>query len=322
MKGKKSIALIILILSIQILITTNSTAEENKKTIIVDINGNGDFLSIQQAIDNAEAGSKIIVKPGEYPEIIDIDKKITLKGENKELTFINPISNKNKYAVRLGAPGVILGGLSITNGAPGLYSQAIRITSEDTQITDCNIYNTPVGILIWTSKNIIQKCDFWNCQDEGIALIGTTHTNCKNNKIIDCKFYKNGDGIELQYSSENEIINCEIYENSHSGIKKKKKSNNENIIKNCKIYKNKVHGIYLYSSSHNKISSCVFYDNKNGDIHENENSFNNQVSSDLQQKNNEEKPKNNKFNNLLKLLEKIPNSNFINRIKNLSFFNF
>ncbi|MCK5635862.1 MAG: right-handed parallel beta-helix repeat-containing protein [Thermoplasmatales archaeon] len=247
--------------------------------IIVDKNGNGDYKTIQDAVNNAEPGSIIYVKNGEYNEIIDIKKQITLIGEDKDYTLINPISDKNKYAVRLGAPGVILKSLSIKNGAPGLYTSAVRVTSSNTEIRDCNFYETPVGIVIWTSNNIIDNCNFWDCTDEGIALIGTSYSDCSYNKITNCVFYDNCDGIELQYSSNNVISNCTIYDNSHTGIDAISSSNDNNIISNCEIYSNEVHGIYLSSSSENQIIECSIYDNDDGNIIMRGNSENNQIIS-------------------------------------------
>ena len=247
--------------------------------IIVDKNGNGDYKTIQDAVNNAEPGSIIYVKNGEYKEIIDIKKQITLIGEDKDYTLINPISDKNKYAVRLGAPGLILKGLSIKNGAPGLYTSAVRVTSSNTEIRDCNFYETPVGIVIWTSNNIIDNCNFWDCTDEGIALIGTSYSDCSNNKITNCVFSQNCDGIELQYSSSNTITDCKIYDSSHTGIDAISSSNDNNIISNCEIYSNEVHGIYLSSSSENQIIECSIYDNDDGNIIMRGNSENNQIIS-------------------------------------------
>ena len=266
---------------------TNAQAEQTVLTnnggqiIIVDQNGEGDYRTIQDAVNNAQIGSTVYVKKGEYVEIIDIKKRINLVGEDKDSTLINPISEKNKYAICLGAPGVTISHLSIKNGAPGLYSSGVRITSSGTEIRDCNIYDTPVGIVIWTSNNIVDNCNFWGCKDEGIALIGTEYSDCNNNEITNCVFRENCDGIELQYSSNNIITNCDFYDNTHTGIDAIASSNNENIISKCRIYNNEVHGIYLSSSSENQIEDCFIYDNDDGNIVLNECPDDNHMTSNF-----------------------------------------
>ena len=263
---------IICILVIQItfgaIVSSASLRKQNKSNdvIIVDQTGNGDYTSIQEAIKKSDAGSTILVKKGEYKEILEINKKISLVGEGKDATLINPISEKNKYALRLGAAGIIIKDMSISNKAPGIYSSCIRISASNTKISNCKFFDTPIGIAIWSSENIVENCEFTGCSDEGIALLGSEHHNCEKNKISNCVFYKNCDAIELQYSSKNTIQNCKIYENTHSGIDAILSSNDDNVISDCEIYNNKVHGVFLVSSSYNKITNCKIYDNKNGDI--------------------------------------------------------
>jgi len=275
---------LIIFLVAELIMITNVSAEQivlthNEGQIIVDKNGNGDYKTIQEAINNVQPGSTVYVRKGEYSEIIEIKKQISLIGEDKDSTLINPISEKNKYAICLGAPGIKIQGLSIKNGAPGLYTSGIRVTSSKTEISDCNIYDTPVGIAIWTSNNIIDNCNFWGCSDEGIVLLGSSYSECNNNKITNCIFRDNCDGIELQYSSSNTITNCEFYDNTHTGIDAIASSNDKNIISNCRIYNNEVHGIYFSSSSENQIIDCSVYDNEDGNIVMNKCSDDNQIIS-------------------------------------------
>jgi parallel beta-helix repeat protein len=285
MKERKRIVLILLlsIFILNLINTVNVLGEQivlnnnNKEYIIVDITGNGDYKSIMDAIDNAQSDYTIFIKKGEYSEIINIKKQINLIGEDRENTLINTISTTNKYAINIGASGTKIQHLTIKNSGPGIYTSGIRITASNTEINNCKIFETPIGIAIWTSNNVIKNCIFEGCKDEGIALLGTSNSQCNNNKILNCIFQENCDGIELQYASKNTIENCEFYNNTHSGIDAICSQNNENIISNCKIINNNVHGIYFSSSSNNKIVDCTIANNKNGNIILLKNSENNEI---------------------------------------------
>ncbi|MEF8879698.1 MAG: pectinesterase family protein [Candidatus Thermoplasmatota archaeon] len=291
MKGKVVTAIIftIFFLSAETMISSHGASKHteienkmelnSKQTITVDQTGNGDYTKIQKAIDAAEKNDIISVKNGYYNETIKIDKTITLIGENKTNTIVNPISKKNKYAIRLGAQNIKIQNLGITNRAPGHYTSAVRISSNNIEIQNCNIYNTPIGVATWTPNNRIENCTFWNCKDEAIALLGSKNNICSQNIINNCTFYDNCDAIELQYSKENIIKNCRIYNNTHTGINAIASNNDQNLIYNCEIYNNEVHGIYFFSSSDNKIQNCNIYNNKDGDLINRENSQNNIVSS-------------------------------------------
>ena len=283
MKGRKVISAMFL-LSIFIVSTINIHAEtelENKPEgieessiiknedhdsydkIIVDKNSDdADYKSIQNAVDGASTGSTIYVKEGTYNEIVHIYTEINLTGENREKTFINFESKKNGYAVKITAAGVKLSGFSISNEGPGLYTTGVKIIASQTAIEDCTVFDTPVGIAVWSSKNTISSCIFYGCEDEGIAFLGSSTSNCNDNLVTNCVFYENCDGIELQYSSNNVISYCEFYDNTHAGIDAIGSSNNNNIISHCDLYDNDVFGIYLSRSSGNQITQCMISNNQ------------------------------------------------------------
>jgi len=254
-----------------------SASNSIRPTIFVSKNAEGDYSTINEAIDNAPEGAIIYIAEGCYDECININKKIILIGRDTLKTIINPISVKNAYAIRLGAPGVEVKNLTVKNGAPGIYTTGIKITSSGIKLENCLVENTPVGIAIWSSENIIENCSFIGCDDEGIALIGGTTRKCERNQIKNCSFYSNCDGIELQYSSYNLITDCTFKENYHTGIDAIREENNNNTIAYCTITNNNVHGIYLSASSENKIIRCDITENRDGNIYTDGESVNNEI---------------------------------------------
>ena len=220
------------------------------------------YSTIQNAIDEAAPGTTIYVKSGIYSEILNIKKPLNLIGENRENTIINPISKENSFAISIQAEGVEINGFTISNKANGLYTTGIKITAQNTKIKDCTIYDTAVGIAIWSSENQIIKCTFKGCADEGIAFLGTPQTKCANNVVQECRFIENCDGIELQYSSHNLISDCEFSHNTHAAIDAISSDNNDNIIQNCDISDNGDYGIFFSGSSGNKITKCTLSNNK------------------------------------------------------------
>jgi parallel beta-helix repeat protein len=230
--------------------------------IIVDKNGvNSEYKSIQKAIDDAKSGTTIYVTKGVYTEIVHIYKSIHLIGENKKNTILKPKSQKNGYALKISAPEVTIRELSVCNTGPGLYATGVKIVSPLTRIENCEIYDTPVGIAVWSLKNTIMNSTFHGCDDEGIVFLGTCTTDCTNNRVTNCIFYHNCDGIELQHSSNNSITFCEFYDNTHAGIDLIGEGNNNNIISNCNIFNNNAFGIYLSHSYGNRIEHCTIFDN-------------------------------------------------------------
>jgi len=219
-----------------------------------EIEDNQEIFDIQKAINNASAGSTIYVGEGIYREIIHIDKKINLTGMG--MPFLNPVSKKNSYAIKITAADVKLSGFNIRNDGPGMYISGIRINARTT-IENCNVSNTSVGIAVWSSNNTILNCTFWKCDDEGIVFFQDSN----NNIIENCVFYNCLDGIELQQSSNNTFINCRFISNTHAGVDGIKDNNNNNLFSSCVFYDNPF-GVYLYNSKNNEYVDCTFSDNK------------------------------------------------------------
>lgn len=236
----------------------------NDGYIIVDGNGKGDYSSIQDAINHAQEGDTILVKSGEYREVLIINKRVTILGEDRNRTKINPASIRNGFAIEIRAGGVILKNLNITNRGNGKYAQAVKIVSPDIKVIGCMIHDVPVGISIWSSNNTIEDCKFWNCKDEGVVLMGTKYTNCDNNNIVKCYFYNNGDGVELQYADGNVIMDCIMKDNLHSGVDILDFHSEDNLIVNCSITGN-TYGI-MYMSDSNALVNCTVSDNIDGNI--------------------------------------------------------
>ena len=83
----------LLLLLLTVLLATCIMAQPADRLIIVDINGNGDYRSIQGAINSLEDSSAvpriILIKKGVYKEKIYLEKhNIILKGEDREHTII------------------------------------------------------------------------------------------------------------------------------------------------------------------------------------------------------------------------------------------
>lgn len=255
-----------------IVINPNISAEKND-SIEIKVSPH---QNIQDIINSIPAFSTIRFSKGTYSTPLTIDKPLTLIGNTTDTNFI--ITTKpNNAGIILKSSFIKLSNITVMNTAVGLYTTAIRINSPNCKITNCTIRNTPIGVAVWNNNTKIDDTTFINCSDEGILLISTSISKSNHNRINNCNFYNNCDGIELQQSCYNTFSNC-IFENStHSAIDGICKNNNYNLISNCIINNSSVHGIYFSSSKHNKIKNCSFSNNNEGNIHFTHNSKKNIV---------------------------------------------
>lgn len=258
--------LLILLLTTSV-ITTQTTAQNPYGNILtVDIDGEGDYTSIQSAINNATNGDTIKIKNGVYTENnIIVNKKIIIEGENQDKTIID-CSDESGFTIDTCC--VEIKNLEIMNSED--YSIYILPNNNKCEITDVKIINAKnvgiwiqgpdaeiedcviqglgegVGIKIRDSETIIDQTTVYSF-DTGLMLL----INSDNHIIRDSIFYDNEKAIDIRINSDgNTVTNCDISYNTN-GIYIWQNSKNNRVYLN-NLWKNTVNA---YSENQN------FWDN-------------------------------------------------------------
>jgi len=153
--------------------TSFHDSDIDKTSVFVpDIIVPDDYTTIQEAINHAGFGDKILVRPGVYKENVDINKEgIFLKGQNKLNTVIN--GNYMGDVVVISATDVTMQGFTILNG----YDEnkvlwdlsGVKISSSNVAVKDNIIKKNRLGICVMSPiKNITIEDN--QLMDDGILL--------------------------------------------------------------------------------------------------------------------------------------------------------
>lgn len=188
--------------------------------------------SIQAAINNATAGDTILVSAGMYNESLQINKSISLIGEDRDTTIIN--GQNNQFVVSITAENVTIQGFTIECTSNLEPSSGISISpSEGSIISDNIVENSQQGITVTSSKyNTISGNIITNTQQ------GITFSNSLGNTLSDNVITANSGGI-LLYSSSNNLFSGNVISNNNG-------TNG---------------GIYMYASGSNMFSGNTFTNN-------------------------------------------------------------
>ena len=108
-----------LIMLLFTLVQGNFVSTGFAKKWVVDKTGEGDFYSIQEAIDHANPADVIQVNSGTFYEHLVIDKPISLFGENSNTTIID--GNKTGNVVTVHASNVYIKGFTIKHSGENKY---------------------------------------------------------------------------------------------------------------------------------------------------------------------------------------------------------
>jgi parallel beta-helix repeat protein len=216
-----------------------------KATFIVDNEGDGDFTTIQEAVDSASGGDIIEIYSGTYKENVVIDyEQLTLIGINLEL------GNGNDTGYPIIDGGGIGNVLTIrkTDGniLEGAIIRYLLITGSGT--------TGEAGIKVYLARDIeISNVEVYEC-DYGLFIDSVDTCEIKFNFVRDNRW-----GILFDECDHNQIIENIVRDNNRSGIKLE--SSPDNAISLNTIQKNDQIGLFLVSSLRNRIQQNDFIDN-------------------------------------------------------------
>ncbi|MCD6384067.1 MAG: right-handed parallel beta-helix repeat-containing protein [Thermoplasmata archaeon] len=114
------------------------------RTWIVDQNGNGDFTSIQTAINFASSGDTIYVWDGTYNENIRINKRLSVIGNGTTRTIID--GGGSGDVVDITADGVKFSGFTVRNSGSSWGDAGIEISGSNCEVYFNNITGNTFGI--------------------------------------------------------------------------------------------------------------------------------------------------------------------------------
>ena len=224
-------------------------------------NGTGNYTTITEAINNATNGDTIFVYNGTYTENLNINKKVTILGEDPDTTIIQGISGLDAV-VRIITSEVEINGFSL-NGYSGGQDGVIVITLmqdiiiANNKITGCDtgIKIQPTAKYVTVSGNEITGNDF-----AGIFL-----QTSDRNEIAFNTIKNNGEwGIAIELTSQQNNITSNTIIDNYGGLKLSG-SSGKNIIIDNNISKNDLEGILIEGlSSSNTIKENMISQNFGG----------------------------------------------------------
>jgi LPXTG-motif cell wall-anchored protein len=199
------------------------------------------FSTIGEGVTAAAAGDTVYVASGSYTENVNVDKEITLQGEDPSDTSVDGHGNPVFYVT---ADNVSISGFCAYNG--GTNEQANIVLAG---VTGCTVKNNLVG---WATA--------------GIGLISADNNTVSYNKCSENNYgivldENGGDG-----SSGNTVENNEIYDITYDGIYLGEFCDGNDIEENT-CHGNGGSGIYLWKVVGNTVKDNTLTDNTGCGLH-------------------------------------------------------
>ncbi len=186
-------------------------AKAQVQTWTVDDDGSADFSKIQEAVNNASSGDIIYVHAGIYNESVEINKSLSLIGEDRDLTTIQ--GEDSDFVIYITANNVTVQGFTINKTISRPYDSGISIVAGDNTIHHNKIVGVYWGIILYSfSKNLISDNIIASSNETGLNLVFST-----NNWVVGNTISNNQAGISLTSSRNNWFVGNTI-SNNRDGI--------------------------------------------------------------------------------------------------------
>jgi nitrous oxidase accessory protein len=230
-----------------------SIASEIEFQYDVLVSKEGNYTSIQQAIDSASNNNIIFVSQGIYYENIVIDKPIVLIGENKTLTIIDGRNAGN--VIKINSKFVTVQQFTIQHSGMYFPNAGINLSATNATIQENIMKNNFYGMTMYNAQyNAIQNNSIFSNDHCGIYMSGSSFNFLLNNTVSNHTY--NGFGI-YDSSNNNVIKNNILTKNRYCGINLRISS--DNIIIDNNISNNNI-GIHI-PNTENTIKDNVFSNN-------------------------------------------------------------
>jgi nitrous oxidase accessory protein len=239
MKGKSIQSICITLLLLGATVTQAGAA-----VFTVGSNGEGNYSSIQEAVNNAQNGDTILVIPGVYRENVNVDKELSiisdteLSGDTMNRTYvIGAVPTNDVFSIR--SNNVRISGFHIAGGPSGM-----------------DMYGE-VGLYLEGVQNCSLSNNTLILNDIGIGL-NNSQRNVLDNNLIGF----GTDGISLSRSNEN-LVSNNLATTNRQGIWIDNSTNNTFL--NNTVDSNEI-GFFLGASRMNMLESNLVLKNDNGVI--------------------------------------------------------
>ncbi len=211
---KRMVSVLLLAGMLSILFAFNVSGIENPKQWIVSIEDDGDFSTIQQAVDTASSGDIIRIRDGVYAGTVFVNKTLHIMGVNTSFCVIDG-GGENGFVIH--ADEVVLSNCTIKNASIGLY-----VNGSDGVIRNCTLVNNENGIIVGSeaissqiyNNNFVNNSHHcfdsgnsstWNSSTTGNFWDTYTGSDNDNDGFGDTPFHITGDGNKDYFPLMNPI---------------------------------------------------------------------------------------------------------------------
>jgi parallel beta-helix repeat protein len=218
--------------------------------------GRGQFTSIQAAIDAAEPGARILIRPGTYAENLRLDKALELIGDGtrEEIGVVCTTGN----ALQATATIARVAGIRFMRAGKEGEEAAVWMTSGRTEFVDC-LFTSQARSAVEVSgagtDPVFRRCTFRDSAQDGLILVEHARGT-----VEDCEITGNGlSGLAVAKGGDPTVRRSVLRDNKGSGMYIYE--NGRGTVEDCEITGNGECGIEVAEGGGPTVRGCIISKN-------------------------------------------------------------
>ncbi len=257
------------------------TAPDQQQSLVVSQHGDGQYITINEALQTALSGAFILVKAGVYKESLMLNKNIEIIGNGPKEQII--LESNDSHCVVMQTSHASIRGLTIRcqAGQESKQYHALDILQGQLFIEDCSITsNSSACIVIHhaAANPTIRYCTIYGSASNGIAVYDDAQCTIEYCDIFECSesgisiatggnpvfrhctiHHSQQHGVLAHENAQGTFEDCDIYNNRYSAVVMASHSNL--LLLRCQLHHNQQYGINIYQKGKGSIQDCDVYSN-------------------------------------------------------------
>jgi hypothetical protein len=243
--------------------TTASPAQ-----IIVSAKGEGDYVSIVEALKAALPGARLRIRPGIYDEGLIINQRVEIMGEGPVEDIV--IRSHDSSCIQMRADSATVSGLTLrgratragnAGGAAAFF--AVDIPQGELLLDNCDITSDTlscVGVHGSGANPTISRCRIHDGADSGLYFFdGASGT------VKDCELFCHANvGVAITERARLGLRGCRIYDGKNAGLVVW--DNAQAVVESCDIYGNHLTGVGVSEDGKLDLRGCSIHEGENSGI--------------------------------------------------------
>ncbi len=257
------------------------TALDLRQSLVVSQHGDGDYITISEAMQTALPGAFILVKAGVYKESLMLNKNIEIIGNGPKEQVI--LESNNNHCVMMQTSHASIRGFTIRcqAGQESRQYHALDILQGQLFIEDCSITSNSsacIAIHHAAANPTIRYCTIYGSVSNGIAVYDDAQCTIEYCDIFECSepgisiatggnpvfrhctiHHSQQHGVFAHDNAQGTFEDCDIHNNGYSAVVMASHSNL--LLLRCQLHHNQQYGVNVSQEGKGSIQDCDVYSN-------------------------------------------------------------